>query len=79
MNMQISEAKMAGVEAFRAGKGRAPALNPGFVTRAIEAGNLLNLMDAYLHGWTIASLAHDAPLPTMPSVVELAQIEAAAA
>lgn len=77
--MQINEAKMAGVEAFRAGKGRAPALNPGFTVRALEAGNLLNLMDAYLHGWTIASLAHDAPLPTMPSVIELARIEAAAA
>jgi hypothetical protein len=75
--MNTTQAKQAGAEAFKAGKGRAPALNQAFITEAAAAGNLCKLMDAYMHGWTVAMLADGAQDKTMPSVRELAAIEAA--
>jgi hypothetical protein len=78
--MNITQAKIEGVKAFRAGQGRAPALNGAFMNAmhndTVEGINAM--LDAYLHGFDIASLAKDAPLPNMPSVLELARIERAA-
>lgn len=74
--MNTTQAKQAGAAAFKAGKGRAPALNQAFITEA-AAGNICKLMDAYIHGWTIAMLADGVADSSMPSVHELAQIEAA--
>jgi hypothetical protein len=74
--MNTTQAKQQGAVAFKAGKGRAPALNQTFLTAANAAGNLLELMKAYTHGWTIASLANGAAAD-MPSARELAEIEAA--
>ncbi len=74
--MNTNQAARQGVEAFRAGKGRAPALNQAFLVAAAATGNLLCLMDAYTNGWTVAMLAQDAPLPTMPSIASLAEIMA---
>lgn len=74
--MNTTQAKAKGADAFKAGKSRAPALNQSFLVAANATGNLLELMKAYTHGWTIASLANDASAD-MPSVRELAEIEAA--
>lgn len=80
--MNTIQAKQQGVAAYRAGKGRAPALNGPFLRAACAAcaacagGELAALLDAYIHGWTIAMLADGAPAD-MPSVSELAVIEAA--
>ena len=74
--MNTTQAKQQGAAAFKAGKGRAPALNQDFLADANATGNLLELMKAYTHGWTIASLANSAAAD-MPSVRELAEIEAA--
>ena len=74
--MNTTQAKQQGVAAFKAGKARAPALNQSFLVAANAAGSLLELMKAYTHGWTIASLANGAAAD-MPSVRELAEIEAA--
>lgn len=73
--MNTTQAKQQGASAFKAGKGRAPALNQAFLVAANAAGSLLELMKAYTHGWTIASLANSAAAD-MPSVRELAEIEA---
>jgi hypothetical protein len=75
--MNTTQAKQHGASAFKAGKGRAPALNRAFLIAANATGNLLALMDAYTHGWTIAMLADGAEDANMPSVRELAEIEAA--
>jgi hypothetical protein len=75
--MNTTQAKQQGAAAFKAGKGRAPALNHAFLRAASEAGSLGKLMDAYTHGWTIAMLADGVADQTMPSVRELAAIEAA--
>ena len=75
--MNTTQAKQQGAAAFKAGKGRAPALNQAFLRAASEAGNLAALMDAYTHGWTIAMLADGVADQTMPSVRELATLEAA--
>lgn len=74
--MNTMQAKAQGAAAFKEGKGRAPALNQEFLVAADAAGNLLELMKAYTHGWTIASLANGAAAD-VPSVRELAEIEAA--
>lgn len=74
--MNSTQAKQQGAAAFKNGKGRAPALNQSFLVAANATGNLLELMKAYTHGWTIASLAKGAAAD-MPSVRELAEIEAA--
>lgn len=76
--MNTAQAKQQGAAAFKSGKGRAPALNQAFLKAASAAGNLVALMDAYMHGWTIAMLADGATDNSMPSVRELAEIEAAA-
>lgn len=70
------EAQQAGVAAFFAGKGRAPALNNEFTVAVCKLGfkEMMARMDDYTHGWTIAHLADNAPLPTMPSVGELERI-----
>ena len=75
--MDANQAKQQGAAAFKAGKGRAPALNQSFLTAASASGKLMEMMDAYMHGWTIAMLADGVLDNTMPSVVELAEIEAA--
>lgn len=78
--MNTTQAKQHGVAAFKAGRGRAPALNKEFAQAACAAGSTketIRLMDAYLHGWTIASLANGQTDPTLPSVIELAAIESA--
>lgn len=74
--MNSMQAKQHGAAAFKSGKGRAPALNQSFLVAASAAGNLLDLMKAYTHGWAIASLAKGAAAD-MPSVRELSEIEAA--
>lgn len=74
--MNTTQAKQQGAAAFKAGKGRAPALNQVFLAAADAAGDLLELMKAYTHGWTIASLANGESAD-MPSVRELSEIEAA--
>lgn len=74
--MTESQAKQEGVAAYRAGYSRAPALNQGFVTAACATGKTVQMMDAYMHGWTIASLADGMPAD-FPSVRELKKIEAA--
>lgn len=65
--MEISQAQLLGAQAFKAGKARAPALNPSFIDAAHRSGNLAELLDAYLHGWTIAMLAERAPLSRVPA------------
>lgn len=75
--MNTTQAKQQGVAAFESGKGRAPALNTAFIAEAAATGNLCALMDAYMHGWTIAMLADGVNDRAMPSVRELAQIKAA--
>lgn len=75
--MNTTAAQKAGVQAFKDGKGVAPALNTAFLKAAAATGKLMDMMNAYTHGWTVAMLADKAPLDTMPSVRELAAIEAA--
>lgn len=75
MNKTI--ATKAGVHAYRDGRGRAPAMNKSFLVAASASGELVKMMDAYMHGWTIAMLADGIADQNMPSVVELAKIEAA--
>lgn len=75
--MNKANAAKAGVQAYRDGRGRAPALNQKFLMAASASGELLKMMDAYMHGWTIAMLADGIEDKNMPSVVELAKIQAA--
>lgn len=75
--MNTNQAKKEGAAAFKAGKGCAPALNQAFLSEAVKAGNLNVLMAAYKRGWTVALLADGITDKSMPSVVELAEIEAA--
>jgi hypothetical protein len=80
--MDAQQATKAGADAFAAGLGRAPALNQKFTADACAAareagGGLVDLLGAYLHGWTVAMLADNAPLADMPSVIELRTILAA--
>ena len=75
--MTTTEAKKEGIKAFNDGKSCAPALNNRFLVIASKTGNLVNLMKAYIDGWTIANLADGAIDNNMPSVRKLAEIEAA--
>lgn len=75
--MNKANATKAGVQAYRDGRGIAPALNQRFLVAASASGELVTMMDAYMHGWTIAMLADGISDQNMPSVVELAKIEAA--
>ncbi len=70
------EAKQAGVRAFQAGKSRAAAQNKEFIGLlfATKQTSVKHLLTAFLHGWDVANLAADAPLPDMPSVLELQEI-----
>ncbi len=75
--MTVCDAQKAGLQAFKNGLGRAPALNKGFTAAACASGTkLVDLLDAYLHGWTIGMLAENAT-PDIPSAQERARIEAA--
>lgn len=68
--MRIIEAKYAGLKAFEAGMGRAPALNKEFTTAIFSQKDTKAtlLMDAYLYGWDIANLANNS-IPGSPSVM----------
>lgn len=82
--MDIAQAKLKGVAAFETGLGSAPALNGQFTAEvcACTQGNtkqLIKLLSAYTNGWTIAMLAEGCDDPQMPSVIELARIQSAAA
>jgi hypothetical protein len=71
--MNAKQAKQAGVAAYQAGKGRAPALNQAFLREACATGDLCTMMDCYSNGWTIAHLA-DGASDDMPSVQTLREI-----
>ena len=68
--MQIIDAQRAGIKAFEAGKGRAPALNNDFVRAACDqsAVPVATLCGEYMYGWDIAQLAKNA-MPGAPSLV----------
>lgn len=73
---QIKSAKKMGVEAHSAGKKIAPALNAAFLDWASSTGaRLIDLMDAYTTGWSVAMLA-EGQTPDFPSVKSLAEIMA---
>lgn len=77
--MSLEDAKRAGADAFIAGRPRAPALNQEFISAACAASSvggldLSGLLEAYLRGWTVALLAENSPVPTMPSRVEFDSI-----
>lgn len=71
--MTVNEAQKQGVEAYRAGMGRAPALNPAFTNQALASGRFCKMADAYINGWDVANLADGAPADA-PSVASLALI-----
>lgn len=77
--MNLAQARLAGLKAFDANTGRAPALNRAFIDRAFRQSEsrLVDLLDAYLYGWDIASLAN-AALPGAPSIEARAAILEAA-
>ena len=69
--MNVNDAFKAGVDAFKAGKGRAPALNHDFSRRCVLAERGVNkLLDAYLRGWDLANLS-DGMVDEFPSVIAL--------
>ena len=77
--MNIAQAKKAGAVAFQQGRSSAAAQNGAFCIEAAASDvKYVELLRAYLRGWTIAHLADKAPIPTMPSVIELANIMEAA-
>lgn len=79
--MTDNQAKLHGVHAYKAGKGPAPALNQEFTAAACANGattkQVIARLKAYGYGWSVAHLADGQTDPTMPSVLELAKIEAA--
>lgn len=79
--MTDNQAKLHGVKAYKAGKGHAPALNSEFTAAACADGattkQVIARLKAYGYGWSIAHLADCQTDPTMPSVMELVEIEAA--
>jgi len=69
--MNVNDAFKAGVDAFKAGKGRAPALNHDFLRRCVVAERGVDkLLDAYLRGWDLANLS-DNMADDFPSVIAL--------
>ncbi len=79
--MTPTEAKKAGVKAFKTDKGRAPALNAEFVSAACKAATkgqvgLSELLEGYLRGWDVANLAEGMPAD-WPSVRALEEINKA--
>lgn len=78
INRRRAIAELEGVKAFEAGKPRAPFFNKPFVDDALAQKDLKasDIFGWYVHGWDIASLANDALLEDMPSVIELKRIRA---
>jgi hypothetical protein len=75
--MNTKQAQHQGASAFKNGKSRAPALNQAFMAQAFaDSVDSIAAMRAYIDGWTYAMLADGAPAD-MPSVMKLAEIEAA--
>jgi hypothetical protein len=73
--MNIEQAKRIGAQAHVDGRLRAPALNQAFLREAATSTSpLVDLLDAYIAGWTVAALAKDAPLDSMPSVAEFRRL-----
>lgn len=73
--MTIHEAERTGVESFQAGRLRAPSLNSDFIQAACQSPtSTLDLLDAYSHGWIIASLADGMTDEELPSKKELKRI-----
>lgn len=76
--MTVIQAKKEGAKARKEGKSNVPALNQKFIDAACASSvSTVKLQDAYLRGWTVAMLAEGVSDPRMPSVRELAEIEAA--
>ena len=77
--MRIIDAKKAGAQAFKNGKGRAPALNQAFLFAACESDtDTAELLGAYLSGWDVAKLANAAQkigIASAPSAKALQEIE----
>lgn len=77
--MNLNQAKLAGLKAFEAGQGRAPALNQAFTKQAMNQAEtkLVDLLGAYLHGWDIGNLAEAAPAGAPSIAARAAILEAA--
>jgi hypothetical protein len=72
------EAQKAGVQGFKDGRKCAPALNNKFIAEACASEtSTIELLKAYIHGWTVAHLASEAIDAAFPSVSELSRILAA--
>lgn len=77
-SMTEAQAKKEGVKAQQAGKPNAPALNQAFLAAACASPiDTALLLDAYLRGWSVGMLADKTNDSSMPSVRELAAIQAA--
>ncbi len=74
--MTISQAANEGIKAFNLNEGIAPTMK--FI-RAVCACKELSaraLLEARLHGWTVAKLAHGHDNdPARPSVIELKRLQ----
>ena len=74
--MTIHEAEQAGVDSFRSGRPMAPALNNDLIQAICETPKaIIPLLDAYIHGWTIAHLAEGMTDEDLPSKQELKRIQ----
>ncbi len=62
------EAFTAGMDGFEAGRGRAPALNAGFIKLACAEPDTADLLAEYLRGWDRANL--DAPVPPVQDAAD---------
>jgi len=58
--LTVQEAFTAGMDAFKTGRGRAPALNAHFIKLACAEPDTSDLLGEYLRGWDRANL--DAPV-----------------
>ena len=76
--MQLNDAKLAGKNAFESGRSSAPALNQKFIVEACAQKEtpLIDLLAAYICGWTIANLAENA-LDGAPSLAAYEKIKKA--
>jgi hypothetical protein len=75
MKMTIIQAEKEGVQAYNDGRQMAPALNAKFIVEACKSDvSTAKLLKAYIHGWTIASLADNALTSQTPSIGELERI-----
>lgn len=74
--MSVADAELSGVHAYRDGRPMAPALNKSFIESLRGSHIIIKLLEGYIHGWTIASLAlSPGTLAGAPSLAELARIE----